>query len=129
MEFGLAGYTDHGAASDLDDLIASDGGNIIGKKFTLDAGVIKRGELIGQITSGGKVIASLSGAGDGSQTPIGIAEHDADASAGDVELMVYVRGNFNSRRVIYGASHTYASVYEGLRDKGIYLEVPVARYP
>jgi hypothetical protein len=126
MTYGLATYEQVGDSSDLDDLVISEP---VIKKFTLDTGAVVRGDLMGQISSGGKLIKSLSGAGDGSQTPHSIAAHDVDATAGDKDILVYVSGRFNQARVNYGTAHTAASVYEALRDKDILLEPVVLRYP
>lgn len=114
----------------VDDLIGSGADQLLARKYTLVSGQnVVRGTLLGVITSGGKVNKSLSGASDGSQTPFGIAAVDANATAGDVEILVYTRGTFNENAVTYGTAHTASSVREGLRDKGIYLETPVKRYP
>lgn len=126
MANGLASFASEGSAPNVDDLVI---GEALDRKYTLDTGAVARGDLVGVITATGKVIKSLSAAADGSQTPVGIAAHAADGTAADVDLMVYVKGRFNSARVGYGTAHTYASVYAGLRDQGIYLEVPVLRYP
>lgn len=94
----------------------------ITRKVILDAGNLKRGALLGQITAGGKYILSLSAASDGSQVPDAILLHDADASAGDQEVIVAIRGRFASAGITFGESHTAASVDSVLRDKNIYLE-------
>lgn len=116
--------------SNVDDLIGSDAGALLARKYTLLSGQdIVRGTVLGVITASGKVITSLSAAGDGSQTPFGVAAVDADASSGDVEVLVYTRGSFNENALTLGAAHTVSSIREGLRDKGIYLETPVKRFP
>lgn len=82
---------------------------------------LTRGALVGKITTGGKVILSLSAAADGSQTPYGILGEDVNASGGDKVSFVYLCGDFNSREMTFGTGHTVASVRDGLRDKSIYL--------
>lgn len=89
------------------------------------AGVLARGALLGKITTGGKYKLSTSGASDGSQTPTAILVHPVDATSADVEAIVFIKGRFNSGAMTFGASHTAASVYDGLRDLGIYLETIV----
>ena len=69
----------------------------------------------------GKLIKSLSGASDGSQTPYGIAV-EAITTSGDVTTLVYTSGVFNSNALELGASHTLASIKAALRDKGIFFE-------
>jgi Bacteriophage lambda head decoration protein D len=129
-----AGFSAGDQSLNIDDLIGSDADNILARKYVLLAGAAcVRGQVMGVITTGGKVIGSLSGASDGSQTPFGIAAEDvaADVSSPveDKAVNVYVRGSFNEHALTLGASHTIASIREGLRDKGIYLETPVKRYP
>lgn len=119
-----------GDPSTVDDLIGSNADGLLARKYTLVSGEnVVRGTLLGQITSGGKVNKSLSGAGDGSQAPFGIAAVDADATDGDVEILVFTRGTFNENAITYGTAHTKDSVRAALRDLGIYLETPVKRYP
>lgn len=80
-----------------------------------------RGALLGKITASGKYILSLSAAVNGSQTPAAILTDDVNATGGDVAAPAYFRGDFQAQAVILGASHTVASVREGLRAKGILL--------
>jgi len=136
MGTASAGFSNSDVSPAADDLIGSDADGLLARKYTLLTGhTVLRGTLLGVITSGGKVIPSLSAAGDGSETPFGIAAVDADSNAGpdsppaDRQIDVFVRGTFNENRVIFGASHTAASVREALRAKGIFLETPVKRYP
>lgn len=74
----------------------------------------------------GKYVKSLSTAVDGSQTPVGIMAEDCDASAADKKSNLYIAGKFNQRALTYGASHTFASVKEGLREKNIWLRDSIA---
>ena len=112
----------------VDDLIGSNAADLLARKYTLLSGeTVVRGEVVGVVTSGGKIKASLSAAGDGSETPFGIVATDADATDGDVDVLVYTRGSFNEHALVLGTAHTVASIREGFRDKGIYLETPVQR--
>jgi hypothetical protein len=110
-----------------DNLIASTGGLLMARKYTLLAGQnVVRGTVLGIITSGGKVVKSLSASSDGSQTPALVAAMDCDAAtvSADKEIECYVRGNFNEHALVLGTAHTLASIREGLRSKGIFLETP-----
>jgi hypothetical protein len=112
----------------VDDLIGSWIG-LIGQKFTMaNATVIDRGTVVG-LNGSSEALKSLSAAGDGSQTPFGICAQTTTAT--DTEVLVFVHGSFNAREVErhLGTAHTIASIREGLRAKGIYLEWPVRRYP
>ena len=103
-----------------DDLLIS--GPVVTESVVVPTGqTILRGTVMGKITSGGKLIKSLSGASDGSQTPSGIAV-EAITTSGDVTTLVYTSGVFNSNALDLGASHTLASIKAALRDKGIYFE-------
>ena len=104
-----------------DELVANNHHLLFPEKATLVAGQnLQRGALLGRITASGKLTLSTSAAGDGSQTPVGILVHDRNATA-DAEVLIYVRGDFNQDRVIYGAGHTPDSVRAGLADRGIFL--------
>ena len=48
------------------------------------------------------------------------------AMGGDTTAMAYARGDFNASALTLGASHTIASIQEGLRAKGITLLTAVA---
>lgn len=95
---------------------------ILTERVTLAAGQnLARGAVVGKITASGKYILSLSGAVDGSQVPDAIVAEPADATAADVQMLIYVRGDFDQSLLILGAAHTVASIKDGLRDKNIYL--------
>lgn|SRR3990167_3700136 len=95
------------------------------RKVTIDTGVLARGSVLGKITATGKYILSLSAAGDGSQTPVAILAEAVDATAADVEAIIYESGEFNDSEIVLGTAHTVASVRDGLRDLNIYLRTPV----
>lgn len=103
-----------------DDLLIS--GPVVTESVVVPTGqTILRGTVMGKITTGGKLIKSLSGASDGSQTPYGIAV-EAITTSGDVTTLVYTAGVFNSNALDLGASHTLATIKAALRDKGIFFE-------
>lgn len=105
-----------------DALVAGDQIGLTHRSVTLVSGQnLLRGALLGKITSGGKYTLSLSASSDGSQTPDVILAEDCDASGGDKTALVYETGVFNTNAMNIGASHTAASVREGLRAKGIHL--------
>lgn len=110
-----------------DALIAGNAHLLAGRKVTIISGQnLVRGTVLGKITSGGKYNKSLSAASDGSQTPDLILAEDCDASAGDQQALAYSRGDFNAGALTLGASHTVASITEGLRVKGIVILPNVA---
>lgn len=74
------------------------------------------------ITAGAGVYrVATSAAVDGSAVPCGIAAHAADAVGGDVDVLVYTRGDFNAAALDFGTGHDADSVREALRAVGIYL--------
>lgn len=87
---------------------------------------LKRGAVLGKITTGGKYILSASAAVDGSQTPYAILAEDCDPSAADVtSVAVYAKGEFNANALSFGTGHTAATVKAPLRDAGIYIKTSV----
>ena len=113
------------SSNNLDRLIAGDF-PLMTRKVTIDTGVLARGSVLGRITATGKFVLSAAAAGDGSEVPRAILAESVDATAADVEAIVYESGEFNEARVTLGAGHTIASVRDGLRDLGIYLRAPVS---
>src|ERR1700722_12156345 len=77
--------------------------NVVSKKGTLVSGQnLLRGALLGIITATGKYTLSLLASSDGSQVPDSILVEDANATAGDVDALTYIHGQFDSNSVIYG---------------------------
>lgn len=92
------------------------------RKGTLVSGQnLTRGALLGIITATGKFTLSLAAASDGSQVPDCILAEDANASAGDVDALVYQTGQFDANYVTFGTGQTVANTFETLRAKGLYL--------
>jgi hypothetical protein len=68
-----------------------------------------------------KYLLSAIAATDGSQYPEAILAEDADATAGDVEALVYENGEYNVTQLVFGTGHTAATTRDVLRQKGIVL--------
>ncbi len=106
------------------ELIANNSSLLAPAKGTLLAGQnLPRGALLGRITatgsSTGKYVLSVAAASDGSQVPSAVLVHDTDATAGDVDALVYQRGDFNSAAMTFGTGHTPPTAQPLLR--GIYI--------
>jgi len=115
-------------SSTADNLIGGEH-SVLSRSITLLSGQnLVRGAVLGKITTGGKYILSLSGASDGSQTPDAILAETTDASAADKVTVAYFNGDYQSVELTLGASHTIASITEGLRGKGINIVVPQVTY-
>lgn len=96
--------------------------NVVSKKGTLISGQnLVRGALLGIITASGKYTLSLLASSDGSQVPDSILVEDANATAGDVEALTYIRGQFDANSVTFGTGQTQANTFQVLRGKGIDL--------
>ena len=78
-----------------------------------------RGTVLGKITADEKYIMSLSAAVDGSQVPKRILAEDVDATAGDVEAIVYKSGAFNVNFMTLGTAHTFATIKDPLWTESI----------
>jgi len=105
-----------------DGIVAQNAQLLLSEPVTVLTGQnLKAGALLGKITASGKYVLSASAASDGSQTPVAILVHDADATAGDVASLAYTRGDFKSSAITLGTGHTLASVKAGLADRGIFL--------
>jgi len=89
---------------------------------TIDTGVLTRGTCLGKITTGGKHVIVNSASSDGSQNPVAILAEDADASAGDVQAVVYLSGAFNQAAVTFGGTDTADTHRAALRNLNIYLK-------
>ena len=88
---------------------------------------LARGAVLGRITASGKYTLSLSAAGDGSQTPVGILANDVDATGGDVAgVPMYREGDFNERALILGTGHTLDTVRNAFRGTAIHIQTSVA---
>jgi len=72
--------------------------------------------------TGLKYKLSLSAATDGSQEPYFVTSYAIDATAGDMEAIVYETAQVNGSGITLGTGHTIASVREGLRRKGILID-------
>lgn len=108
-----------------DNLIAGNEHLLTSRKVTLAAGQkLVRGALLGQLTTGGAYVLSLSAAADGSQTPVAVLAHDTDATSAAADTLVYERGDFNQAAITFGTAHTADSVRAGLRGLGITLIKP-----
>lgn len=107
----------------VDRLIASDSDLVTDDGILITGQNLTRGALLGRITASGKLILSLSAAGDGSQVPVAVLAKDTNATAADVsETPIYVAGSFNHNAVTFGTAHTLASTKIALQALGIYLK-------
>jgi hypothetical protein len=90
------------------------------------AGVVKAATVLGVTTADTKYLTSLAAANDGSQVPDAILAHDVDATAADVEAIVYIAGEFDQDELILGAGHTLGEIDPVCRLKDIWLIKPMS---
>lgn len=91
------------------------------------AGELKRGTVIGKVTSSGEYVTSLSAAGDGSETPRLILAADVDATSAAVATQAYASGEFNANEMTFGAGVT-AATFEAAcddADRALFIKTPV----
>lgn len=97
----------------------------LGISFTITEGTNPNEAALGDkwtivvTASNGEYRLSASAASDGSQTPDCILAQDVDSSAGDVQAMAYIRGDFNASALTIGDGHSAAALADALRSKGI----------
>ncbi|MDI9240744.1 head decoration protein [Lysobacter sp. LF1] len=95
------------------------------RKVLLAAGrAYDRGEVLG-LKADGEYALSAAEASDGSEAPSVVLAESVDATPGIREAVVYLTGDFNAARLIYGAGHTAKTVAKPLRDLSIFLHTPV----
>lgn len=118
----VASFSTYGSEPAQDALIVGHD-DLQSRSITLVSGQnLKRGALLGKITTGGKYTLSLSASSDGSQTPSVILAEDCNAASGDKVTVAYFGGTFDENVVIFGTGHTAASTREALRDVGVKLQ-------
>lgn len=79
---------------------------VVNKPDTLAqaAGVCVFGQVLGRITASGLLTKHNPGAADGSQVAVAILAQNADATAGNLTVQTYVRGEFNMDALTYHAN-------------------------
>lgn len=70
---------------------------------------------------------AAAAATDGSALAAAVLAHDADASAGPVEVIAYTRADVLENALSFGAGHTANTVREALRQRGITLVPSTSR--
>lgn len=109
----------------LDDIIVSDYPVLTEPETVASGADLAQYGVVGRITASGKVILSLAAAGDGSETPIGIAAVAAAAAAADVVAPMFKSGHFDPTKLVYGAGHDAASVALAFEGTPLFLREPL----
>lgn len=113
-----------------DNLVAGDY-PMVTEQVTIKSGQnLKRGAVLGRVTSSGEYRLSATPAAvgeEGSETPRRILLHDTDASGGAKAAPVAVTGEFNARALTFGTGHsaTTTATKDALEDVGIFIRSSV----
>jgi len=105
-----------------DNLLAGDFPLVTDAEILVTGQNLVRGAVLGKITASSKRTLSVLAAGDGSEIPYAVLSGDTDATAGDAPCVAYKTGQFSEGALALGAGHTAATIKDGLRDRGIYLQ-------
>lgn len=118
----MGGYSVLGSITP-DNLIAGPEETFLTTKVVIASGQnLKRGSILGIVTTGGKAKLVLNTANDGSQTAKYILADDVDASSADKSAIAYKTGIFNRGALIVGTNDTVANHEAELRSVSIYLK-------
>ena len=102
---------------------------VMTRKVTINsgAGELKRGVVLGQISTGGKYTTALDASSDGSETPKYILAENVDATSADVVADVYVTGEFNASKLTFGTGVTAADFEAANLDaeRNLFVREPV----
>lgn len=85
------------------------GGLIAFESGTLASGQdLEKGAVIGRVAATGLLIESVQSASDGSQNPVGVLNHDCDASGGNESCMFVKGGELDASQVAFHTSWSAA---------------------
>ena len=82
--------------------------------------ILLAGTLMGRITAGGNVIPLASGAGDGSEIPLGVlAQNHTVAIGATLNVSICVSGDVDEGSIIFDGADDFDTVVDGrsLRDR------------
>lgn len=117
----------------LPDQLIAGNEHLVTENATLaqNATVQPRGTLLGKVTATGLLIPSVKTAADGSQTPYAILVDQTDATGGNVNCGIYVKGEFNINKMTIDASWganlgaQFAALQDPCRAIQLYLKQPI----
>jgi hypothetical protein len=84
-------------------------------------GVLPAGAVLGRITASKKLTLSAAASSDGSEAVHAVLAEPVDATAADVQAVVYFTGEFNADQLTFGVGHSAASAADALRDLSIFI--------
>jgi len=117
------------AAVDYDNLFVTGSGfPIVTDAVIIASGnKLARGTVLGIVTASGKAVAVDSSKNTGVELPYAVLANDTDATAADVLAPIYLTGEYNGHKLIFGGSDTSDTHKTACRKIGIFIKsaVPV----
>ncbi len=109
------------ALNDIRPIVISGLPSAVAKTITSGQGTLAAGSVLGVITSGGKLKLTVTGAGDGSQTPkyVLIEAVDATSDVTGVKKKLLASGTVRGSALVFGGSDTLATHFDALKANGI----------
>lgn len=98
---------------------------VVTDKGTITGGTYIAGTAMGRITASGKLVKVDSTALDGSQTIYAILAEDVDASLADKPAAIYLTGEFNESKLVFGGTDTVATHRVDARKLGIFFKTTI----
>lgn len=106
-----------------DNLLAGDKQRIVMDFLTIESGqVLKRGSVLGLITSTGKAKLLKKSSTDGSQNFYAVLSENVNAESSDVLAPVYLTGEFNAGALIFGEETTANDIKASARMAGVFFK-------
>lgn len=93
---------------------------------TITGGNFTRGTVLGMVTASELCTIVNSANADGSQTFYAVLAEDCDASAGDVDAVVYYTGEFNKNALTFGGTDTSDTHRVAARKVGAFFKNAVS---
>ena len=112
------GFNDLGETTS-DNLIAGEFPRVV-RLATVSGGNLKRGAILGKITSNGKCVLCVAAATDGSKDVYAVLAEDVDASSEDKQAVAYLTGEFN--KTALKANAEIDTLIPKLRAKSIFVK-------
>jgi len=110
-----------------DNLMAGDFPVVTGSGTVLSgAGKLVRGTVLGKVTASGKLVPVDSSKSTGEQTVFAVLAEDVDATSADVAAPLYLTGQYNTRKLVFGGTDTAVTHAAGARALSIFFTDTVA---
>lgn len=107
-----------------DNLFAGNVAPVVADKATIvsGAGKLARGTVLGLVSASGKLNIVDSTKSDGTQTPYAVLAEDVDATSADKPCGVYLTGEFNIDKLVFGGTDTATTHKVNARKIGIFFK-------